>query len=253
MKSTRSVSSKELNKPQRNDLAKVDTVVTQMLEDGQALLHRPLLLQRMKEFGLSNNNWVGTASFQDWSNISKVGCLQYPTELVDFLLLAARHKPRNMLEIGVFTGGTAVFSSAFFQALDPGFEYLCVDIEDKMLILPETLERLNLTFRFGQTSDDLHGTVFDIVFIDGDHSFMWAKKDYLNLGRHARQICAFHDINGKEYLQNGGGVYRFWRHLRTSLSREVAVIEISHADAHVGKQKDGCWMGIGIVDFTTRG
>ena len=233
-----------------HDLKKLDRVVTQMLLDGPALLNRALLLQRMREFGLANKPWGGLAKFQDWFNVSKVGTLQIPTELVDFLLYAAARKPDTVLEVGVFTGGTAVFSCAFFQALNPNVIYHCLDIKDSLLLLPETRARLNLKTHFGKTSDDFTGQPFDIVFIDGDHSFAWAKRDYLNLGRHARKVCAFHDIHAKEYLPKGGGIYTFWRQLRAALPLEVAMLEFAHSPLGVGVQKDGCWMGIGVLDYT---
>lgn len=247
-----SVAGKTYNATQQRDLERIDSVVAQMLEDGDALLSRKLLLQRLRELGLSHNNWGGLAAYQDWYNVSLAGCMQVPTELVDFLLYAARTQPRSMIEVGVFTGGTAIFAAAFFKALFREFEYVCLDIKDQILILPKTDERLQMRYEFGKSSDDFVGRSFDLVFIDGDHSFKWAKRDYLNLGRHANKICAFHDINAKEYLPLGGGVYTFWRHLRSGVARDMTAVEICHSAAHVGTQKDGCWMGIGILDMTSR-
>ncbi|MEL7090187.1 MAG: class I SAM-dependent methyltransferase [Pseudomonadota bacterium] len=243
---------KPLNATQKKELARIDAVVAQMLEDGDALLSRPLLLERLRQLGLSHNNWGGLAAYQDWYNVSLAGCMQVPTELVDFLLYAAKTQPKSMIEVGVFTGGTALFAAAFFKAVFKDFDYVCLDIKDQLLILPETEKRLGLRKAFGKTSDDFAGQSFDVVFIDGDHSFKWAKRDYLNLGRHAAKICAFHDINAKEYLPQGGGVYTFWRHLRSTAARDMAVVELCHSPAHVGVQNDGCWMGIGILDMTSR-
>jgi len=247
-----SVAQKQYTDVQLRDLKKIDRTVAQMLEDGAGLLSRKLLLQRLREFGLSHNNWGGLATYQDWYNVSLAGCMQVPTELADFLLYAAKTQPRSMIEVGVFTGGTAIFAAAFFKALFKDFEYVCLDIKDQLLILPETDERLGMRYEFGKTSDDFEGQSFDVVFIDGDHSFLWAKRDYLNLGRYANKICAFHDINAKEYLAKGGGVYTFWRNLRSSAARDLSVVELCHSAAHVGIQDDGNWMGIGIMDVTTR-
>lgn len=35
---------------------------------------------------------------------------------------------------------------------------------------------------------------FDAVFIDGDHSMEGMVHDWHNFGRHARKVCAFHDV-----------------------------------------------------------
>lgn len=244
------LTNKQFNRTQMRDLEKIDRVIAQMLQDGERLLSRDVLLRRLREIGLSHNNWNGLAAYQDWYNTSLAGCMQVPTELVDFLLYTARTKPANMIEVGVFTGGTAIFSAAFFKALNPDFEYICLDIEDHFLMLPQTQDRLGIRFEIGKTSDDFAGQSFDVVFIDGDHSFKWAKRDYLNLGAHASKICAFHDINAKEYLPQGGGVFTFWRHLRATLAREATILEVCHSAAHIGVQNDGAWMGIGIIDFS---
>jgi len=102
------------------------------------------------------------------------------------------------------------------------------------------------------TSDDLAGTVFDVVSIDGNHSYSWAKRDYENLGKHAAKICAFHDINAKEYIPEGGGAFKFWRELRATVAREAPMIDFSHAVPGPGVSSDGLWMGIGIVDFSRK-
>lgn len=239
------------DKSQKKDLEKGHAVLKAMLADGEKLLDRKVLLGHLRAFGLARNNWAGLSAYQDWYNVSDVGPLQVPTELVDYLLYTARTKPRSIAEIGVFTGGTALFSCAFFQALDPQVEYHCIDIKDTFLVLPETKEMLNLFPHMNLSSDVFADQSFDVVFIDGDHSYMWAKRDYLNLGRNARKICAFHDINAKEYNARGGGIYQFWRQLRMSVAPEHTMVEISHAPINVGFEKDGCWMGIGIIDYTT--
>ncbi len=58
------------------------------------------------------------------------------------------------------------------------------------------------------TSSDLVGQKFDLVFIDADHSYMGAKYDWLNLGRYARKAVGFHDIHGHEYDKYDGGIVR---------------------------------------------
>jgi len=51
-----SVAQKQYTDVQLRDLKKIDRTVAQMLEDGAGLLSRKLLLQRLREFGLSHNN-----------------------------------------------------------------------------------------------------------------------------------------------------------------------------------------------------
>lgn len=239
--------------PRGNDLRRQAKVIETMLQEGEALLDRARLLAHLQEFGLSGSTaaWKGLASYADWINTSVVGPLQIPTEMVDYLLYAGRHRPASVAEIGVANGGMATFSAAFFQALNPACQYHCIDIKDRFYVLPRIRERLNFAFHIPSTSDDHAGKVFDVVFIDGHHSYGWAKRDYLNMGRHAKMICAFHDIHGQEYVSEEGGIFGFWRELRATEARQSTMIEFSHAVPGEGVGPRGLWMGIGIIDRTT--
>jgi hypothetical protein len=237
---------------QRRDIAKATAVVADMLAAGEALRQRPVLMAHLKRFGLAMNTWDFLAPWQDWFNASSFGVLQTPSEYVDYLLYAADKSPASCVEIGVYTGGLSIFSCAFFQALNPRFRYLGIDIEDKLIFDSALLAPLNLEFRIPCSSHNLAGEVFDLVFIDGDHSYDWAKRDWLNLGRHAAKLCAFHDIHGKEYIPRGGGIYGFWRHLRATLAKETTLLEFAHAPEGAGHRHDSLWMGIGVLDYTRR-
>lgn len=236
------------------DLIKGTAVIEEMLKAGQSLRKRPVLMGYLQRFGLAMNNWDGMAHCQEWFNASVFGLQQIPTEYVDYLLYAADKQPESCLEIGVYTGGSSVFSCAFFQALNPNFRYVGVDIADKLILNDKLRSMLNLEYRIPCSSNDLtEKDRFDIVFIDGDHSYQWAKRDYLNAGRYARKLCAFHDIHAKEFLAKGGGVYKFWRQLRASLAMTTTMVEFAHAQHNAGVQSDSCWMGIGVLDFTRNG
>ncbi len=235
------------------DFTQADAVIAAMLQDGDALLNRGHLLARLKEFGIAGTSWwKGLDNYADWRNDNLLGPQQIPTEIVDYLLFAAARGPKDALEIGVSYGGTTAFSAAFFQAINPEFTYHCLDIKDKTKLSPAMRDMLNIQMHIPATSDDLAGQQFDVVFIDGDHSYDWAKRDFENIGRNARLVCAFHDINGKEYIPQGGGVFRYWRELRATVSREAPMLDICHAVPGEHVSKDGLWMGIGLIDYASR-
>jgi hypothetical protein len=130
--------------------------------------------------------------------------------------------------------------------------YHCIDTANNFQAHARVREMLNLTFHIPATSDDFAGKAFDVVFIDGDHSYEWAKRDYDNLGRHARRLCAFHDIHGQEYIPQNGGVFRFWRELRATVPFDAAMLEIAHAPPQEGRPR-ALWMGIGLIDHAGSG
>jgi hypothetical protein len=111
-------------------------------------------------------------------------------------------------------------------------------LEDHFPQKDQFQRKVPLIFHFGKTSDDLCGEPYDLVFIDGDHSYMWMKKDFLNIGRYAN-ICCFHDIKAHEYDHLGGGTVRCWRELKESYREKASIIEISHSGPY--------WMGIGMI------
>ncbi|QBF30401.1 hypothetical protein CFI11_04115 [Thalassococcus sp. S3] len=231
------------------DIEKAKRVAQAMIADGDRVTDRNRLLGHIREFGLARNPWLGLSHYQDWNNASVLGLQQIPTEFADFLLYCVRYRPASMAEIGVFTGGSCLIAASFFKALNADFRYVGIDLEAGVLLPDDVLELLGVELRIPATSEDLIGETFDIVFIDGDHSYHWAKNDFIGLGSHARFVCGFHDINSREYRQAGGGVFKYWRQLRQSLSRDVPMYEISHAPLNCGVEQDGDWMGIGVVDF----
>ena len=111
-----------LNKSQSYDVANACKVIDAMFADGPELLKRHVLMAHLKNFGLALNRWAPLAAYQDWYNASDFGVLQNPTEYIDYLLYCARTKPASCAEIGVYTGGLAVFSCAFHDI--HGKEYL---------------------------------------------------------------------------------------------------------------------------------
>lgn len=233
------------------EAARAHKIAEAMLAEGDNLLNRDVLLKHMRSFGLVNNGWPGFSHLQTWYNSSKVGLLQIPTEFADFLIYCSKYRPATMLEIGVFTGGTSFVAAAFFKALNPAFKLTAADLGDYVLLEQRTLDLLDITIKASTTSEDLYGQEFDIVFIDGDHSYVWGKADYLNVGRYAKKVCGMHDITGREYIGARGGVFRFWRQLRHTLALDVPVLQIGHAGPGMGEANDGDWMGIGVLDFGT--
>lgn len=200
---------------------------------------RAFILERIREFGIPYNEWREMWQYQSWRNALEFGLLQIPTEFADYLMMLTRQPPiKSAIEIGVWRGASSYLSCALLQRLQPDVEFHMVDVTDDTLAFDQFSEHLNLVKHIPATSLDFEGREFDLVFIDGDHSYGGVQKDFLAVGRHARRVVAFHDIFGREFNHLGGGPMRFWTEFRTTNADKMMVCEFMHSQT--------AWMGIGM-------
>jgi hypothetical protein len=200
---------------------------------------RPFLLQQLKCFGIPYNNWPEMDAFIDWKNPNDFGVMQLPTEFVDFLMFASLLDLRTAVEIGVWRGLSSYFAAAVLQRRRPDMVYTLLDSNDGLYGYEEFSQVLNLERVTPGGSADIYGQAFDLVLIDGDHSYDGAQADLLNVGLYAGKAIAFHDIHGHEFEHLNGGVVRLWKEFRTAQRDKLTILEFSHHPRP--------WMGIGLA------
>lgn len=177
---------------------------------------------------------------EDFLNASQQGVVQLPREFARWLQLAASHRPARYLEIGCFNGSTASLAAAYLARFNPAFEALSIDIWPGFVFYREVRDLIPLRYEVGRTSFDLRGERFDVVFIDGDHSFDWAWADYENVGR-AAPVCAFHDVNNAPYRDLPmGGVCGAWELLK----REESTPDVTFTEIFEHPSRE--LLGIGV-------
>lgn len=143
---------------------------------------------------------------------TRKGILQRPDEFAEYCTYLSKWHIDTAIEVGVFRGKSSYFMCAILARRNPSIVYELVDIADSLdnyegfhELLPQMRKRIP------STSDDYIGKAYDFVFIDADHSYDASMRDYMNLGRYAKKLTAFHDIFAHEYDQLNGGTVRMWK------------------------------------------
>jgi hypothetical protein len=163
------------------------------------------------------------------------GIYQTPAQIAKALVYLSDIQINTFLEIGVFQGGNFLFMSEYLRRFNPDIR--CFGIDPTNYINPEIRQIIDLSewMRFASvTSDQIQGRRFDLVFIDGDHTENWIKRDYENVGRHAK-VCMIHDIQETSCPD----IVAFWNGLR--MVEDKVLVELLDCSTDVPLH------GIGII------
>jgi len=190
-------------------------------------------------FGLSLNTTTLKISrrFAGWGGLY---IKQYPDELAKFLQWIYQHRQEisNYLEIGCERGGTFFAVDSLLRAFNPEYRGgTAVDVSAKILrhgfaayrnLYPETSfhQVRSRNFAVGDKR-------FDLVLIDGDHSYNAVKADFEHF--RASRFVALHDIRCP---LRGIEVRRFW----AEIAPRYPHVEIVNEDPGLSVP-----VGIGIV------
>ena len=136
---------------------------------------------------------------------SEEAMFQTPKQIADAVLELLKYDINTYAEIGVFKGGSHLLIKNILELKNKNLESVAIDIQDKHMT-EDVKKYMNLHIG---TSEDFKGQKFDLVFIDGDHSYEGIATDYKNLGQHAN-IVMFHDINDSTCP----GVVKFWNEIK---------------------------------------
>lgn len=166
---------------------------------------------------------------------------QVPAELTALGELLAARRPERALEIGTFRGGTLLFLA---QLASPDATLVSVDLPGGKFgggysdarawcyrRFARRHQRLQLlrgdshsTQMQEQVAAAFSGHKVDYLFIDGDHSYDGAKRDFELYAPMVRKggLIAFHDIvDGDPEMV--GGVPRFWSEIKSPYRHEELI------------------------------
>jgi predicted O-methyltransferase YrrM len=190
--------------------------------------------------------------------IRDFGAVQRTWELQSLLGVVQRHRPRVVVEIGTYLGGTL---SCWAAVSRPDAVIISVDMTGKVEGLAEpdgragNIARIRQRLTPGQrlveiignshlpeTLDQLRtalaGASIDVLWVDGDHSYEGVSRDtemYAPLVR-AGGLIAFHDIHHSVLFPSFGSPAH-WREIKAA----------RRTDEFIGDRSEGSGMGIGVV------
>jgi len=165
---------------------------------------------------------------------------QYPNQFAPYLawLAGESFRIRSYLEIGTRHGGTFLVHDALLNRLNHRFKRsVAVDIIDRPDLL-ESCEYLKLDSQSAEFARWIKDKFFDLVFIDGDHSYDGVKGDaYSTFDRCNIQV--FHDVSSDACP----GVRRCWQEHKRNHAETHDFLEV--VDQYDTVQ--GSFFGIGVA------
>lgn len=165
---------------------------------------------------------------------------QYPSELGQYLkfIYDKRSEINSYLEIGVERGGTFFTVDSFLRTVNPNFTgSLAIDKSEQILRngYKEYKDKYKtVDFIYKDSKDVSLEQNYDLILIDGDHSYHGIKSDFEKVKDKAKYIV-FHDI---KCLIPGIDVKKFWEEIKT----QYESYELINKDTRLTSG-----LGIGII------
>tara|TARA_E500000178_G_scaffold309075_1_gene323121 strand:+ start:628 stop:1386 length:759 start_codon:yes stop_codon:yes gene_type:complete len=170
---------------------------------------------------------------------------QYPNQFSKYLALLQKQKINSYLEIGCRWGGTFILTNEYLKRFGDIKKSLAIDIIDSPV---QKYCLRNKETEFWKTDSKSHSfkkymenNFFDLVLIDGDHSYEGVKNDYEYIKDRAK-IVVLHDIvnNAAE------GVVKFWNELKKD-KEKYDFFEFKDQYEEVVQKTGSTFLGIGVA------
>lgn len=173
---------------------------------------------------------------------------QYPNQFSKYLYFLSTvmkdKKIDSYMEIGCRWGGTFVLTVEYIKRFFPIHKAVGIDIFESPLKHYTQVNENCEFLQMNSTSDDfsryMHNNFFDMIFIDGDHSYEGVKNDF-NMTKNHGNIFVFHDMVSDACP----GVVQFWNELLKDDSFTFYEFTDQYEDvtARTGRK----YLGIGVA------
>jgi hypothetical protein len=206
------------------------------------LLNEKFLTTLISRIGFHNAP-LFTGDLSIVSKYLKTGLLmlQYPKQFSKYLLTLSKFNIQTYLEIGTSFGGSFITTVEYLMKFNPNFKYAVgVDLNhyNSMQIYAKLNKKIKYLVMDSQSSAFkkyiAKSSNFDLILIDGNHSFKNCKSDFETVKGKAKMI-AFHDI-----LENE--IKYVWEYIKDFYINEYFFVEFT--DQYL---KEGKYLGIGLI------
>jgi cephalosporin hydroxylase len=171
---------------------------------------------------------------------------QYPNQFSKYLCLLSEQKIQSFIEIGCRWGGTFVLTNEYLKKFNNVNKSIAVDIIDSPVLNYCILNKETQFIKFNSQSQEFKNYIsnnqFDLIFIDGDHSYSGVKNDY-EISKNSGKIFVFHDIVSDVCP----GVGQFWNELKNKGVDTYVFFEFTEQYEDVWNNTHQKFLGIGVA------
>ena len=171
---------------------------------------------------------------------------QYPNQFSKYLCLLNAQNVSSYIEIGCRWGGTFVLTNEYLKRFNNVTKSVAVDIIDSPVLNYCMLNNETQFIKVNSQSQEFAGYMknnkFDLIFIDGDHSYEGVKSDY-EICKNSGKIYVFHDIVNSVCP----GVVTFWNELKINEQNAYDFYEFTEQYEDVWNDTHQTFLGIGVA------
>jgi cephalosporin hydroxylase len=171
---------------------------------------------------------------------------QYPNQFSKYLCLLSKQNINSYIEIGCRWGGTFVLTNEYLKMFNSIKKSVAIDIIDSPVvnycISNNETQFIKINSQSKEFINYINNNYFDLIFIDGDHSYNGVKNDY-EISKNSGKIIVFHDIINDVCP----GVVQFWNELKNNEKDTYNFFEFTEQYEDVWNDTQQKFLGIGVA------
>jgi cephalosporin hydroxylase len=173
---------------------------------------------------------------------------QYPNQFSKYLCLLSEQKIQSYIEIGCRWGGTFVLTNEYLKRVlfNSMKKSVAVDVIDSPVlnycISNNETQFIKIDSHSQEFKNYMNNNYFDLIFIDGDHSYNGVKSDY-EITKNSGKIFVFHDI----VSDMCPGVVLLWNELKNNENDKYNFFEFTEQYQDVWNSTQQKFLGIGVA------